>query len=122
MAKKKLLSVPESENLVEAPTDVLQTAPHDVQLRRSARDQKSSSRYPPDQYATMTDAGLTSSLDLEIEQMNVKTTFLHGDLQQKIYIKQTKGFVIKGKEDYGCRLRKNLYGLKHTPRQWYKKF
>ena len=66
--------------------------------------------------------GLAASLDLEIEQMDVKTTFLHGDLDKEIYMEQLEGFIIKGKEDYACKLKKSLYGLKQTPMQWYKKF
>ena len=66
--------------------------------------------------------GLAASLDLEVEQMDVKTAFLHGDLDKEIYMEQPEGFQVKGKEDYACRLQKSLYGLKQTPRQWYKKF
>ncbi|GJU00527.1 putative RNA-directed DNA polymerase [Tanacetum coccineum] len=66
--------------------------------------------------------GLAASLDLEVEQMDVKTAFLHGDLDKEIYMEQPKGFQVKGKEDYVCRLQKSLYGLKQAPRQWYKKF
>jgi hypothetical protein len=65
---------------------------------------------------------LAASLDLEIEQMDVKTAFLHGDLEEEIYMEQPEGFKVKGKEDYVCRLKKSLYGLKQAPRQWYKKF
>ena len=65
---------------------------------------------------------LTSTLDLEVEQMNVKTSFLHGDLEEEIYMKQLDGFHVEGKEDYVCGLRNSLYGLKQAPRQWYKKF
>ncbi|KAE9621528.1 putative RNA-directed DNA polymerase [Lupinus albus] len=54
--------------------------------------------------------------------MDVKTAFLHGDLEEEIYMKQPEGFQVEGKEDYVCRLRKSLYGLKKAPRQWYKKF
>ena len=43
---------------------------------------------------------LAASLDLEIEQMDVKTIFLYGDLNEEIYMKQAKVFVMKGKEDY----------------------
>ncbi|CAL1392755.1 unnamed protein product [Linum trigynum] len=66
--------------------------------------------------------GLAASLDLEVEQMDVKTAFVHGDLEEEIYMEQPEGFKKKNKEGYVCRLRKSLYGLKQAPRQWYKKF
>ncbi|KAJ0796583.1 putative RNA-directed DNA polymerase [Helianthus annuus] len=66
--------------------------------------------------------GLATSLDLEVEQMDVKTAFLHGNLDKEIYMEQPEGFQVKGKEDYVCKLQKSLYGLKQAPRQWYKKF
>ena len=55
-------------------------------------------------------------------QLDVKTTFLHGDIKDEIYMEQSKGFVASGQEHLVCRLRKSLYGLKQAPRQWYKKF
>ena len=55
--------------------------------------------------------GLAASLDLEIQQMDVKTAFLHGDLDKEIYMEQPEGFTVKGKEDYVCKLKKILYGL-----------
>ncbi|TQD95075.1 hypothetical protein C1H46_019343 [Malus baccata] len=60
--------------------------------------------------------------DMEIEQMDVKTAFLHGDLEETIFMAQPEGFVEYGKENLVCQLRKSLYGLKQSPRQWYKRF
>lgn len=65
---------------------------------------------------------LAAILDLEIEQMDVRTAFLHGDLEEEIYMIQPEGFVVKGKENCVCKLKKSLYGLTQAPRQWYKKF
>ena len=65
---------------------------------------------------------LAASLDLEVEQMDVKTTFFHGDLEEEIYMEQPEGFVVDGKENHVCKLRKSLYGLKQAPRRWYLKF
>ena len=54
--------------------------------------------------------------------MDVKTTFLHRDLEEEIYMKQLEGFVVKGKKELVCKLKKSLYGLKHSPRMWYQKY
>ena len=54
---------------------------------------------------------IAASMDLEVEQLDVKTTFLHGDLEEEIYMQQPEGFVKKGKENLVCRLKKSLYGL-----------
>ena len=66
--------------------------------------------------------GLAASMNLEIEQLDVKMAFLHGDLEEEIYMEQPEGFEVKGKENLVCRLKKSLYGLKQAPIQWYKKF
>jgi len=54
--------------------------------------------------------------------MDVKTTFLNGDLEENIYMAPPKCFVVKGKEHIGCRLKKSIYGLKQASRQYYLKF
>ncbi|KAH9769407.1 Integrase catalytic domain-containing protein [Citrus sinensis] len=53
---------------------------------------------------------------------NVKTSFLHGDLQEEIVMSQPEGFVDSKHLDWVCLVRKSLYGLKQSPRQWYLKF
>ena len=55
--------------------------------------------------------GLAAKLDLEVEQLDVKTAFLHGDLEEEIYMEQPEGFEESGKEHLVCGLKKSLYGL-----------
>ena len=50
------------------------------------------------------------AFDFEVEQRDVKTTFLHGDLEEEIYMKQPEGYVVKGKNELVCKLKKSLYG------------
>ena len=60
--------------------------------------------------------------NLEIHQIDVKTTFLNGDLDEEIYIKQPEGFTVSEKETKVCKLVKSLYGLKQASKQWHEKF
>jgi hypothetical protein len=55
---------------------------------------------------------LASVFDWKLHQMNVKTAFLNGEVEQEVYIEQPEGFVIHGKESHVCKLKKALYGLK----------
>ncbi|GJV61524.1 retrovirus-related pol polyprotein from transposon TNT 1-94 [Tanacetum coccineum] len=50
--------------------------------------------------------------NLELEQLDVKTTFLHGHLSEEIYVEQPEVFKVPRKEDHVCRLKKSLYSLK----------
>jgi hypothetical protein len=65
---------------------------------------------------------LVAYYDLELHQIDVKTAFLNGDLDETDYMAQPKGFVMKGKEKLGCYLKKSIYGIKQASRQWYLKF
>ena len=53
--------------------------------------------------------------------MDVKTNFLNGDLKENVFISQSEGFVVKGKEHKVRKLVKSMYGLKQAPRASYKK-
>ena len=65
---------------------------------------------------------LVAHFDLELHQMDVKTTFQNGELVENVFMAQPKGFVMRGKEHMGCHFRRSIYGLKQASRQWYIKF
>ena len=50
-----------------------------------------------------------ASLNLEIEQFDVKIAFVHCDLEQEVYMEQPERFGVNGKENLLCRLKKSLY-------------
>ena len=65
---------------------------------------------------------LASLYNLNVHQMDVKTAFLNGDLDEEIYMEQPEGYVLPGNEQKVCKLVKSLYGLKQAPKQWHQKF
>ena len=61
---------------------------------------------------------VAASLDYEFWQMDVKTAFLNGNLNEDIYMQQPEGFKAKGKEHMVCKLQRSIYGLKQASRSW----
>ena len=55
---------------------------------------------------------------MEVHQMDVKTAFLHGILEEEIYMRQPEGQMTSGKENLICKLNRSLYGLRQSPRCW----
>ncbi|GJV81528.1 retrovirus-related pol polyprotein from transposon TNT 1-94 [Tanacetum coccineum] len=60
-----------------------------------------------------------ASKNMTIYQMDVKTTFLNGELKEEVYVSQPEGFVDPDHPTHVYRLKKALYGLKQAPRAWY---
>jgi hypothetical protein len=64
---------------------------------------------------------LAAYMAWKLYQMDVKTTFLNGEIEEEVYIEQPEGFMIHEEKYHVWRLKKSLYGLKQAPRAWYKK-
>ncbi|GKG22279.1 retrovirus-related pol polyprotein from transposon TNT 1-94, partial [Tanacetum coccineum] len=58
-------------------------------------------------------------MNMVVYQMDVKTTFLNGNLQEEVYVSQPDEFVDSDKPNYVYKLKKAFYGLKQVPRAWY---
>jgi hypothetical protein len=59
------------------------------------------------------------SKNVKVYQMDVKSSFLNGELEEEVYIEQPEGFQLSENTDYVCKLNKALYGIKHASRAWY---
>ncbi|KAK8950761.1 hypothetical protein KSP39_PZI003380 [Platanthera zijinensis] len=65
---------------------------------------------------------LASIENFIVHQMDVKTAFLNGELDEEIYMAQPEGYVQKDQKDKVCKLDKSIYGLKQAPKMWHMKF
>jgi len=54
-----------------------------------------------------------------IYQLDVKSAFLHGELNEEVFVEQPRGYEKKGNEQKVYKLKRALYGLKQAPRAWY---
>ena len=61
---------------------------------------------------------IANGMDMEIHQMDVKTAFLNGKLDEEIYMQQPKGYIDEKNPDHVRKLHKSLYGLKQAARCW----
>jgi hypothetical protein len=62
---------------------------------------------------------LAAKMKSKLHQMDVKTTFFNGVIEEEVYIEQPQGFEVEDINTHVCRLKKALYGLKQDPRAWY---
>ena len=61
---------------------------------------------------------IAAHYDYEVWQMDVKTAFLNGNLDECIYMVQPDGYIQEGQENKVCKLKRSIYGLKQASRSW----
>lgn len=75
---------------------------------------------PTSRYTTIRSLiSLAATMGWNIHQMNVKTNFLNGMINEEVYIEKPQGFKINQREAHVYKLKKDLYGLKQAPRALY---
>jgi hypothetical protein len=75
---------------------------------------------PVAQYTSIrTIISIATQMGWRIHQMDVKTAFLNGNIEEEVYLEQPRGFEVHNRASHVCLLKKALYGLKQAPRAWY---
>ena len=64
---------------------------------------------------------LDAKLGWKLHQMDVKTTFLNGVVEEEVYVEQLLGFKTHDRKTHVCILKKDLYDMKKAPRTWYRR-
>ena len=62
---------------------------------------------------------LAANLNWPLHQFDVKNAFLHGDLEEEIYMDVSLGYMANSKDKIVCKLQRTLYGLKQSPKAWF---
>ena len=65
---------------------------------------------------------LAANLDWPLHQFDVKNVFLHGDLEEEVYMELPLGYTTSTETKVVCKLQRALYGLKQSPRAWFERF
>jgi hypothetical protein len=65
---------------------------------------------------------LAANLDWPLHQFDVKNAFLHGDLEEEVYMDLPPGYTATSGDEVVCKLQRALYGLKQSPRAWFGRF
>ncbi|GJT24966.1 retrovirus-related pol polyprotein from transposon TNT 1-94 [Tanacetum coccineum] len=88
-------------------------------VAHASREVCSESSYFSDENSSIDDLAYACALDFKVFQMDVKSTFLNGFINEEVYVAQPPGFIDFEKPDHVYKLKKALYGLKQAPKAWY---
>ena len=61
---------------------------------------------------------VAANREWQVDHLDVKSSFLNGELREEVYVGQPEGYVVQGKENFVYKLHKALYGLRHAPWAW----
>ena len=65
---------------------------------------------------------LATNHDWPLHQFEVKNASFHGDLEEEVYMEVPSGYTVNSESEVVCKLLRALYGLKQSPRAWFRRF